>query len=262
MFSQEQTALAGKGYDINSWVMVPWLGKSDPFPEPDRHGWYDVHVASDQTPSSHVGSPLYVPVHDRTDTFATQSLGKYAFSSNYLTLDCSPPALKNAAAFPGGTISTMSMSLNMTNNAGGLCGTVPRNPEVWSRSGSKAIHATCNMTMAHAEVKVRCEAPGCVAQKMRYSLESPSSYRTPFDNDQFASVCFDEFLRSSGTPATLDNTSLAYQYSGLSRGRTMATKILQIALIQTYMRRTSLDTTCRPPSMPTINCPKIRSSQR
>jgi hypothetical protein len=69
--------------------------------------------------------------------------------------------------------------------------------------------------MVYVEIQVLCGATGCVAKKMRRTQGSPPSYQTPFEDDHFARFIFNEFVLSSGTPSSLNDTSLAYQYSAL-----------------------------------------------
>jgi hypothetical protein len=161
-------------------------------PQPERHGRYDVHEASQQTPSSLAGSPIWVL--DSTNSFNVFSLGKFSFNTSYLVLNCSEPNLVNASAFPSGTLPMLLMSLNMMNNNvnGGSNNNnnnnTPRSLDVWGRFGHDAVHVTCSITTAYVEVQVRCDAPGCVAQKMRPTPGSPSPNRTLFDDDDFAST--------------------------------------------------------------------------
>ncbi|KAK5103811.1 hypothetical protein LTS08_003232 [Lithohypha guttulata] len=210
-------------------VAVGWIK-----PGVNRHGWIDVSKQSQtqmqKAYSAMVGIQPYMYDKNAFDSaYSGKVVGKYTMRTSYLDVGCEAPQLHRYTDFPLNASSNYQSIFNMTTSstATDANGQVLRQFYLWHRSMSPAteyasytessMQLLCKVSSINVEVEIRCKDTGCFPHAMRYfngtSLETATSYSTPFDDDSFAT----NFLGNLTEIVAHDKTNQLNQYfEGLS----------------------------------------------
>jgi hypothetical protein len=173
--------------------------------------------------AAYSGLNVYVrdPSSDYEDT--SQYVGYALYHASYILLSCNAPQLQRFEEFPNGTLPGTDTAVNMTktNRAFDSKGkpTRPRQLEIWGRWNSGAIGnlpaangsfvSACDVTQSFVDVANFCLAVGCSGRAITYSEGYNSTVpTTPFDDDDFASIFFDNLLRATGPPNVNSNGTI------------------------------------------------------
>jgi hypothetical protein len=209
------------GTDEDGYALIPDMRYTiEPFTPNNSATWHEITSLDEGYYTSYLGFPITYEYPPGSKTwFRTKLLGQYFVNTSYFEIGCESISTRPFSEYPENA--TRTVSLNMTDRSSTRLVNEVQKFELWTKWNSTdwstepllingstiAIsRMVCNITRPQVEVDVRCTETGCFTRRMRaLPMDNATLFRTPFDEDRWASVFFDTLLRMDPSPAPDDS---------------------------------------------------------